>query len=264
VAQPVKLPIERPADRPLRPAAVRPTLVTAPAPESAAGVKPVDLSDVHRLVISKDMLSVSLEQYRRIATKLYQTQAESGIKKVMVSSTLPGEGKTLTVTNLALTLSESYDQRVLLVDADLRSPSVHELLRVTQSPGLGDYLAATSPNLPTVQITNRLTVVPAGNSDHPLAGLVSDRMKQFVNQAATHFDWVLLDTPPVGLLSDANLLADAVDVVVFVVGASSSSYSLVQRAVTTIGVDRILGMVLNRAEAQALPPSSYYRHYGRQ
>ena len=240
---------------------------TAPVPEVVTVPARVDLParpvDSH-LVVGPDASPICIEQYRRLAATLYQAQIESGIKTIMVSSALPREGKTLTVANLALTLAHSYMQRVLVIDADLRNPSLHDVLNVPNKFGLGDYLRTADAALPIISVSPTLSMICGGPLNiNPIGELVSDRMKQLVESAASRFDWVLLDTPPVGLLPDAHLLARFSDAVVFVVAASSSPYSVVQRALAEVGSDRVIGVVLNRAAAAALPNSSHYDQYSR-
>jgi Mrp family chromosome partitioning ATPase len=105
--------------------------------------------------------------------------------------------------------------------------------------------------------------VPAGPiEDSPTAILGSEHLRAVVSGAAERFDWVLLDTPPVGLLTDAHLVARATDGVLFVIAAGVTPYALVQRSMTEIGIDRIVGTVLNGVEERALPVHNYYRgHY---
>jgi protein-tyrosine kinase len=263
-------PIEPPRPRQTRPPKPQPEPERVPEPaativraEPAANRSPsLDRTAGAKLVVGPEASPVSVEQYRRLAATLYQAQSETGLKSIMVSSALPREGKTLTATNLALTLAESYGQRVLLIDADLRGPSIHSLFRLSNAPGLADYLHADGGQLPIVEVSGTLSVLTAGNTNgNPIAGLVSDRMKKVVEEAASRFDWVVLDTPPVGLLPDANLLARLADAVVFVVAAASSPYALVQRAVSTVGADRVIGVVLNRAAGSSLPNNAYYDNY---
>lgn len=239
---------------------------TAPSPRPEPVAKPaaheIDPAAAEKLVVSAAVPPVSVEQYRRLAATLYQARVDTGVKTIMVSSALPREGKTLTVTNLGLTLSVSYGQRVLLIDADLRSPSIHGVFGLPNAPGLADYLRTDGAALPISRISPTLSVLPAGSTNgNPIAGLVSDRMKQLLEQMASRFDWVLLDTPPVGFLPDANLLGRLADAVVFVVAAGSSPYALVQRSVTAIGPDRVIGIVLNRAAASTMSDSTYHRDY---
>ncbi len=215
-----------------------------------------------KLILSDAVPPVAIEQYRRLAATLHQVQIERGTKIVMVASATAGEGKTLTAANLALTLSESFRSSVLLIDADLRRPTVHELFQISNASGLNDGLKADEERkLSFVEVSPRLTVLPAGppNPD-PMSGLTSDRMKRIIQEASAKFEWVVLDTPPVGFLPDANLLAEMVDMVVFVVGAGTTPSHLIQRAVKAMDRSRIVGVVLNRvAESQAA--YQHYHHY---
>src|SRR5688500_11761690 len=116
----------------------------ASVPTPAPRVKQVQVTRVGAgatgRLVDTGATSVSLEQYRRLAATLHDAQIERGLKTVMVTSAVPREGKTLTVVNLALTLSESYGRRVLLIDADLRRPSIHEVLGISNGTGLSDML----------------------------------------------------------------------------------------------------------------------------
>jgi capsular exopolysaccharide synthesis family protein len=217
-----------------------------------------------KVVIDTETSTASIEEYRRLATSLHLSQTQSGIRTLMVSSALPRDGKTLTSTNLALTLSESYKRRVLLIDGDLRRPSLHHVFRVRNGVGLADSLRSggTVP-LPLIQVSEHLTVLPAGPADaSPMAGLTSDTMRAIIADARSQFDWVIIDTPPVGLISDASLLASLVDGVILVIGAGSTPYAAVQRAVNEFGADRITGIVLNRVSPHAASNKYYSEYYG--
>ena len=204
-----------------------------------------------KLVVGPAMDESLVEQYRRLAATLHHAQLRTGNNTVMVSSAVEAEGKTLTATNLALTLSHSYRRRVLLVDADLRRPTVHEVFGLDNRIGLRDVLEDTTPDgtLPVQQISPMLWVLTAGRPNpDPMSGLISDTMRQLLADASEQFDWVVIDTPPVALMPDANLLAAMIDMALLVVSASSTPYPLVARAVDAIGTESILGVVLNRAE----------------
>jgi protein-tyrosine kinase len=208
---------------------------------------------------------VAIEQYRRLAASLHHAQFERQTKVLMITSASPGEGKTLTATNLALTLSESYLRKVLLIDADLRRPSLHHVFRLPNVLGLSDALKSeTDHKLPVIQVSANLTVLTAGRPDpDPMGGLTSDRMRRIVQEAAARFDWVIIDTPPVGFLSDANLLVAMVDAALFVVRAGKSPYRLIQRALDAIGRNGILGVVLNAVDENVdVAGYSYYGYYG--
>lgn len=216
-----------------------------------------------KVVVDQDIDPVSKEQYRRLATTLYATQAANGLKVVMVASALASEGKSLTASNLALTFSESYQKSVLLIDADLRRPSLHEVFGLQPSPGLTDGLGASDERkLSLHHVSQTLTVLTAGvPTSDPMALLASERMRRLIDEARETFEWVIVDTPPLGILADANLLSDLADGAVLVVRAESTPYDVVQRTAALLGRDRLLGVVLNRARqspAKSYQYSSYY------
>jgi capsular exopolysaccharide synthesis family protein len=203
-----------------------------------------------------------VEHYRRLAALMYEAQVERAIKTLVVTSAVPREGKTTTICNLAAALSESYQRRVLLIDADLRRPSVHEVFSIANENGLVDALHSEGTTTGLVSVSPRLSILPAGVTGHnPLAGLSSSRMAAVVREAGREFDWVLLDTPPVGLLPDAQHVTRIADAVLLVIAAGVTPYNLVQRAVGELGADRILGTILNRVQQEAIPMTSYYRQY---
>jgi receptor protein-tyrosine kinase len=245
-----------------RPAAPALTRMT-PKAQAPAVVShfPKDLLD--RIVLSEEADAGLIEQYRRVGAVLHHASVQRGIRSVMIGSAVAAEGKTLTATNVALTLSHSFDKRVLLIDADLRRPSVHEVFSLPNEHGLVDSLRQPSGGrLPVHMVSRNLWVLPAGRpTSDPMSGLVSDMMKQLLADAVDQFDWVLIDTPPVALMPDANLLAAMIDAALLVVSAATTPYPLVQRAASAIGAERILGVVLNRAEAGSL--ADYYGYYER-
>lgn len=213
-------------------------------------------------LVSGSSNSVSLEQYRRLAAVLHEAQVHGNLKTVMVTSALPGEGKSLTVANLAHTLSGSYGRRVLVVDADLRAPNLHRVFGIRNSAGLCDALRDSRRDLPVIEVSPGLSVLTAGRPGAaPLAGLISDRMGEIVRECSSSFDWVLIDTPPVGLLPDAQVLARFAGAVVFVIAAGSTPRAAVERAVSEIGADSIIGTVLNRVEDRRIPEANYYDNY---
>ena len=217
-----------------------------------------------KTVVDEHMMPQSREQYRRLAAAFHQAQRANGYKVAMIASAVAGEGKSLTAANLALTLSESYRRNVLLIDADLRRPSQHSIFQVSGAPGLSDGLISIEePKLPLHRLSSRLTVLPAGRpTSDPIGAITSDRMRRLIEEAREVFDWVIIDTPPVGLLTDAALLSSMADGVLLVVKAESTPYDLVNRAVTALGRERMMGVLLNRAREQAHKSNyDYYKYY---
>jgi capsular exopolysaccharide synthesis family protein len=240
----------------------RPPVVAQPRPRDAFWhTYRFGQKGLGKVVVGPDAESTLVEQYRRLGAALHHHQLQSGARTLMVTSAVAAEGKTLTATNLALTLSHSYQRRVLLVDADLRRPSIHEILRLPNTTGLSDSLRhPEQAGLRVHEISPNLSALTAGRADSdPMAGLVSDTMNRLLSEAAQQFDWVIVDTPPVALLPDANLLAAMIDTAVLVVSARATPYPLVRRAVEAIGQQRILGVVLNRmSKAEMVAAYSYY------
>jgi receptor protein-tyrosine kinase len=223
-----------------------------------------------KLVVSADASPIAIEQYRRLAAVMYRAQANRRIRTAMVTSAFAAEGKSLTAANIALTLSESYRRKVLLVDADLRRPTIHDTFQLPNLSGVSDWLKGegsgkNDPLPPMKQITQHLVVSPGGRpSNDPMSGLTSDRMRRLLAKASETFDWVILDTPPVAFLPDGHLLSAMVDTVVFVVVAGRTPAPAVQRAVEEVGRDKIIGVVLNRVQTpilQAYGQTSYYTSY---
>jgi capsular exopolysaccharide synthesis family protein len=218
---------------------------------------------IGKIVVGPSANHGLIEQYRRLGAALHHHQLQTGARTMMVTSAVASEGKTLTATNLALTLSHSYQRRVLLIDADLRRPSVHDLLHLPNAVGLGDSLKQPERAPKFHTLSPRFSALTAGRPDSdPMAGLVSETMNQILRSASQEFDWVIVDTPPVAMLPDANLLAAMIDTALLVVGANTTPYPMVRRAVEAIGEQRILGVVLNRMSAAEIVAAYNYYGYG--
>jgi capsular exopolysaccharide synthesis family protein len=256
-----------PSDGPVRPQ--RADVKAERPPQAPIGVDNVSKAsgrldhDLEARLVTRDTGPIPLEQYRRLAAVLHDVQVQQGLKSLMLTSALPHEGKTLTAVNLALTLSESYARQVLLIDADLRRPSLHRLFGVSNEAGLGDALRDGGANLAVRQVSPRLAVLPAGRpGPAPLAALTSARMGDLIQRCANEFDWVLLDTPPVGLMPDAQLLARLTRAAILVIAAGVTPASAVQRAVAELGSECIVGTVLNRVDGRHIPDTLYYQQHG--
>lgn len=244
----------------------RPPLITpGVASEHAAPRYRFSEAELAKLVVSDRCERALVEQYRRLAAVFHHAQVQRGTRSIMIASAVAGEGKTLTATNLALTFSHSYQRRVLLIDADLRRPGLHGMFGVSNQVGLSNCLREIrSERSPMQQLSSTLWILPAGRPDpDPMSGLVSETMKQLLANAVAQFDWVIVDTPPVGLMPDANLLAGMIDSALLVVSAGTTPYPLAKRAIDAVGPSRMVGVVLNRAQKPGLGTyDDYYGYYG--
>jgi capsular exopolysaccharide synthesis family protein len=262
VATPVPAPVPAPVPVPSSPAQPAQVLTMPNARLTADSVvNGFNSQFKQRLVVSDNADAALVEEFRRLAAILHQGQIANGLKTVMVTSASPNDGKTLTAINLALILSESYKRQVLLIDADLRRPSIRDVSHVPDVMGLADALKARADHKLTVfRLTQNLSLLPAGRPDpDPMGGLTSARMRTILDDARQRFDWVILDAPPVGTVADASLLAEMIDGALLVVRAGQTDSSLTLRAVESIGRERILGVVLNDAEPRG--DRNYYQSY---
>ncbi len=252
------------AERRAAPPPSPPPAPAAEEPSALAAFHGFDRVVAEKLVVTPNISNASVEQYRKLAATLHHAQADRGIKTVLVASAVAGEGKTLTSTNLALTFSESYKREVLLIDADLRRPSLHDVFQIPNVSGLTDGLnAAAERKLSIVQVSPRLSVLTAGKPDpDPMGNLTSPRMRRILDEAAERFDWVIIDTPPVGIMTDANLLAAMVDAALLVVNAGRTPYDVIQKAVQALGRDKVMGVVLNCVDTDAMSEDYAYSYKG--
>ncbi len=217
------------------------------------------------LLTSKVPLNYA-EAIRRVRTAVQFSSAEEGCRTVLVTSTQPTEGKTMVAANLAIALSQA-GQRVLLIDADMRKPRQHELLKVKQAPGLSNLLVGDAKANDAMRRTGskRLWVMPSGtHPPNPAELLGSARFRSLIGSLGAQFDWVILDSPPVMAVTDAAVIAHLTTGVVFVVGSEQVNRHMARTAVEQLRASKatILGAVLNRADVRKNP--YYYAHYYKQ
>jgi polysaccharide biosynthesis transport protein len=208
------------------------------------------------------------EAFRALRTALVASSGTDATRLIAITSTQPLEGKTTTAVNIALALAIG-GARVLLIDADMRRPSLHKAMRLPNDRGLAELLSGKARMREVVQRCGdpNLLVIPAGHTPpNPSELLASDRMRAFLHQLATGpFDWVIVDTPPVLAVTDAVVLAPLVHSVSFVVGAEMTRWRLAERAIETLqaGHPRSIAAILNRVDFDR---NRYYysRYYGHQ
>jgi protein-tyrosine kinase len=216
----------------------------------------------------------SIEQFRGLRSKLYQFRDQAKLKTILISSGLPAEGKTFVAANLAISLARNRNNRILLIDGDLRSPSLHAILGASDIPGLTEYLAGSAEPVDIMQrnqdsslveaglarsISN-LTFIPAGAGGDNSSELVANhRIDELIAILAPNFDWILIDSPPVLAVADAIDLARSADAVLLVARGATTPYDVAQRAQAAFSNSRILGFVLNAVKD--VPPNSSYSYY---
>jgi capsular exopolysaccharide synthesis family protein len=246
---PVGVPAFAPVGTPAFVPAATPPAVVAPAPSTRA-VRSTGFDPA--LIAALAPGAPVAEQYRALRTRLATVDHSNATHVLLVTSPGRGEGKTLTATNLALTIAQDCQTRVCIVDADLRHPRIHAVLGVPAAQGLADVLAGDAA-LADVLVTiegQQIAVLPAGKPPaHPAELLGSMAMRRLLQTLRVQFDRVIVDAPSALPLADIGILAPIVDSVVLVVQAGVTTKPAIQDAVSTIGSDRVLGVVLNGTAA---------------
>jgi capsular exopolysaccharide synthesis family protein len=205
------------------------------------------------------------EAFKTVRTNVLFSSAEEGLRTLVVTSAGPGEGKSICSANIALALAQA-GMRVLLVDADMRRPRVHEIFDGPEEPGLSNLLTGNAKASEVVQKSKipGLWLIPAGHiPPNPAELLGSPRFVDFLGALEDHFDWVVLDTPPVLVVTDSIVVANKASGVVFVVGADQTTRTAARTAVDQLlGANaHVIGSVLNRADVRR--HSHYYGSYYR-
>jgi capsular exopolysaccharide synthesis family protein len=217
-------------------------------------------------IAQSDPQSPITEAYRTIRTNLQFASAVDDIKVVLMTSALPSEGKTSTVSNTAVVTAEA-GKRVLLIDADMRKPQVHQRFQISNLRGLSTVLIREGglEDCIAPSQTEGLFLLPSGPiPPNPSELLASKRFAELIQDCQEQFDLILIDSPPVLSVSDALVLTRTADGVVFVLDAQGTNRKLAQKAVGALQQinARILGVVLNRVKHEPGNSYYYYQYYG--
>jgi protein-tyrosine kinase len=215
-------------------------------------------------VFAGDENSSGAERFRTLRSRLYQISSVQPVRKVLLTSSIPEEGKTFVASNLAQSIVRQSDRKVLMIDADLRASRLHLTLGTDNEPGLSDYLIGEKQLSEVIQVgeAQNFCFIPGGRYvSTPSEILHSDKMKRLLEKMGEMFDWVILDSPPAIAVHDASILADMCDGVLFVVRAGSTDYDVAQRAAAEFENKNLLGVVLNRVDKNEAYGSYYYYGY---
>jgi capsular exopolysaccharide synthesis family protein len=205
------------------------------------------------LVAALDPLSAAAEQYRTLRARISQSEESHPMRVIQVTSPGKGDGKSVTALNLALTMAQEFQRRVLILDADLRSPNVHTLLGLPAGPGLVEVLTGTAGlEEALVEIPeHHLTVLRAGRTyERPAEMLGSGPMRRLVDSLRTQFDRIVVDSAPT-TVADAGAVAPLSDGLLLVVRASATTTPAISRAIATLASSKLLGLVFNESGTPA-------------
>ncbi|WP_425432097.1 CpsD/CapB family tyrosine-protein kinase [Halobacillus hunanensis] len=216
-----------------------------------------------KIIANDNPKSPIAEQYRTIRANLQFASVDKELQSLLITSAGPSEGKSMTSANMAAVFAQQ-GKRVLLVDADLRKPTVHHSFRLNNTKGLSNFLVGRQTLKETTQITavDNLDVLPSGPiPPNPSELLGSKAMHKLMMEARQTYDLVILDTPPVLAVSDSQVLAREVDGVMLVVRSGQTEFQAAERAKELLEQSKanLLGVVLNDREKKN---SNYYYYYG--
>ncbi|MGC9199363.1 MAG: CpsD/CapB family tyrosine-protein kinase [Acidobacteriaceae bacterium] len=218
---------------------------------------------------------IPVEQFRSLRSRVQELRDLKPLKSLLVSSGLPKEGKSFVSVNLAINLARHKSSKVLLIDADMRCSALHQYLGTEVHPGLPEYLSGKASMLEVMQtpqeavgrdpmvssVLENITLIPGGEGNETAADLTaSKRFEELLMVAGPFYDWIVIDSPPVLLVSDAVNLARHSDAVLLVARSGVTTFPEAQRAQHELKAANVIGFVLNAADKLPMSGNYYYRY----
>jgi capsular exopolysaccharide synthesis family protein len=201
-----------------------------------------------RLVCLTDKESLAAEKFRFLGVRLRELQQNRILKKVLITSAMPREGKSIVSANLACTLARRTHQRTLLLEGDLRRPSLSEMFGVDRAPGLCEWLQGEGGPVGSIYYLESpgFWMLPAGSSPrNPMEILQSRRLPALMDQLTEWFDWIVIDSPPVLPLADTTSWTRLVDGILLVTRRGTTEKRQLQRGLEVLDPAKLIGTVLN-------------------
>jgi receptor protein-tyrosine kinase len=203
------------------------------------------------------------EEFRSLRTRLNHLQRDQPLHTLVVTSASPGEGKSFTACNLAICEAQLSGKKILLADFDFRRPSIDKIFGINGKPGITDFLtgkAGIQDLITRVEGTNLYILAAGGSVPNPLELLNLRQCSALIEALRDHFDWVILDSPPLLFAADGNLLSTMADGTILVVRIGSTTYDSVTRALQSLCENNVLGIVVNGANRAELYSKYAYYH----
>jgi protein-tyrosine kinase len=233
---------------------------SAPSSDLTEPIPPKDLRLDNNLIVYSNPTSYEAEQFRILRSMLLFPSSGTPPRTIMVTSCLPGEGKSFVASNLAVSLAQNINEHVLLIDSDIRLPCLHTRFGFGAVDGLSEYLSKKVPlsSLLLKTMLPKLSLLPAGTPPpNPSELLSSKAMSDLIQEVRTRYGdrYIVIDTPPPSFTAEAVVLAQQVDGVILVINSESTSRKIVEKLIEPIGKEKILGIVMNRYDMRG---SKYY------
>ena len=210
--------------------------------------------------------SVDAELFKVLRTNILFPASGKPPKTILITSALPGDGKSFVTSNLGISIARGVEEHVLIIDGDIRRPSIHKRFGFNHVAGLSDYLFEGEDIAPLLKKTliDKLVILPAGDPPpNPTELMSSKKMKALMEEVKTRYDdrFVLIDSPPPSMASETNALAKYVDGAIFVARAGKTPRDAIADTIERIGKDKMIGMVLNQADRSTTKYYGYEKSY---
>ncbi|MGA8764163.1 MAG: CpsD/CapB family tyrosine-protein kinase [Candidatus Sulfotelmatobacter sp.] len=222
---------------------------------------PVTIRSDSRLVSVAKEESLGAEKFRFLAVRLRQLRQNRPLKKILITSTIPQEGKSTVATNLACTLARRKQQRTLLLDGDLRRPAIAGQLGLRNVPGLSEWFHGDreTPNVYRLESLG-LWLLPAGRApENPLELMQSGKISYLIEMLSTWFDWIIIDSPPLLPLADTSIWARLADGILLVTRKGVTEKQQLERGLEVLDQGKLLGALVN--DSSDVAHSDYYQRY---
>jgi capsular exopolysaccharide synthesis family protein len=224
---------------------------------------PIHLSPDSRLICLTDKESLGAEKFRFLSVRLRQIQQARLLKKLLITSTIPEEGKSMVCGNLAAVLARKKQQRILLLEGDLRRPVLASRFGLNRLPGLTEWLQGEPGPITSIYRLegSGLWLLPAGRpAENPLELMQAGRLSGLMDELSVWFDWIIIDSPPVLPLADTSLWMRLADGILLVAREGVTQKRQLQRGLEILEQSKLLGMVLNSSSNS--DHDNYYQRYG--
>ena len=223
---------------------------------------PPTVSEGSRVVTLTESNNLGAEKFRLLRARLRNLRERQQLQKLVITSAVPNDGKTLVAMNLAVCLAKHTNEKILLLEGDLRKPTLGEHLGIKSLPGVGEWWASVDE--PVSKFIYRfddsqLWILPAGSApENPVNILQSSRFLELYKQLSACFDWIIIDAPPLLPMADVSFWSRQADGLLLVVREGCTPKAILQKGLDTLDNPKVIGVVLNEAREVE---SSYYSHY---
>lgn len=243
------------------------SLVTEPEQTNPQPLDPRESISVavtlnEKFVCATDRKSLAAEKFRFLSLRLTHLQQKRHIKALLVTSSMAEEGKSMIAANLAYALADGHGKKVLLVEGDLRRPALADFFGVGHRKGIGDYLDGKDLRACIYELEGLgLSFLPVGNApSDPLAVMQSERLTTLMTQSRAHFDWIVIDSPPILPLGDTSAWMRHADGILMIARPSKTAKKQLERGLESLDQSKVIGAIIN--DSHDVNVNDYYHYYG--